>query len=116
MRYEKHRVWVVEAVLKAGQRHIYHKRRFYIDEDSWQIVLTESFDGRGELWKVGILNTLYDYDVEGFIARAQMHHDLLSGNYVATRLINETRRPNYLAEPQEEDYFQPKNLRAMGNR
>ncbi len=41
MRYEKHRVWVVEANLKKGQRHVYAKRRWYIDEDSWQIVLLE---------------------------------------------------------------------------
>ena len=34
-RYELHRVWVVEATLKEGKRHIYAKRRFYVDEDSW---------------------------------------------------------------------------------
>lgn len=116
MRFEKHRVWVVEATLKDGQRHIYNKRRFFIDEDSWQIVLTESYDKVGKLWKVGILNTVYDYDVQGYVARAQIHHDLMSKNYVATRLINETARPDYLAEPQAADYYQPTNLRKMGNR
>jgi hypothetical protein len=64
MRYELHRVWIVEADLKDGQRHVYKKRRFYIDEDSWQIVLLESYDGRGELWRVGVLNTLYDYSLQ----------------------------------------------------
>ena len=38
MRYEKRRVWVVEATLKEGARHIYGKRRFYVDEDSWNTV------------------------------------------------------------------------------
>jgi hypothetical protein len=76
MRYELHRVWIVEADLKDGQRHVYKKRRFYIDEDSWQIVLLESYDGRGELWRVGVLNTLYDYSLQGYVARAQMFHDL----------------------------------------
>lgn len=37
VRYEKHRVWVVEATLKPGARHVYGKRRFYLDEDTWQI-------------------------------------------------------------------------------
>ena len=35
LRYELHRVWVVEATLQTGERHIYKKRVFYIDEDSW---------------------------------------------------------------------------------
>ncbi len=40
VRYEPHRVWVVEATLKAGKRHVYAKRTFYVDEDSWQIAHT----------------------------------------------------------------------------
>ena len=35
VRWELHRVWVVEATLKEGARHVYHKRIFYLDEDSW---------------------------------------------------------------------------------
>ena len=34
VRWELHRVWVVEATLKEGKRHIYAKRVFYVDEDS----------------------------------------------------------------------------------
>ena len=114
MRYELHRVWVVEASLKREARHVYAKRRFYIDEDSWQIVLLESYDGRGDLWRMAILNTIYAYDVKGFIARAQMFHDLQSGGYIAMRLVNETSPVNHLAEPQGEDYYSPANLRKMG--
>jgi len=114
MRYELHRVWIVEADLKEGQRHEYGKRRFYIDEDSWQIVLLESYDRRGELWRVGILNTLYDYSLQGFVARAQMFHDLQSGAYLAMRLVNETAPVNFSAEPKGEAYYSPSNLRKMG--
>lgn len=116
MRYEKHRVWVVEANLKENRRHIYQKRRFYIAEDSWQIVLTESYDRNGRLWKVGVLNSVYDFDVQGYVTRVQMHHDLLSKSYVATRLFNETSPPNLKAKPQGLDYFQPANLRKEGTR
>ena len=34
VRWELHRVWVVEATLKEGKRHVYSKRTFYLDEDS----------------------------------------------------------------------------------
>ena len=116
MRYELHRVWVVEANLKQGQRHVYGKRRFYIAEDSWQFALTESYDGRGNLWRVGILNTLYDFGLKGYIARAQMFHDLQSGAYIATRLVNETSQPNLMGTPRGEEYYSPANLRRMGTR
>jgi hypothetical protein len=115
-RNELHRVWVVEANLKDGARHVYAKRRFYIDEDSWHIVLIDSYDGRGELWKAGILNTLYDYSIRGYVARAQMYHDLRSGAYVANRLVNETAQPNLMATPKGLNYFSPGNLRKMGTR
>ena len=43
-RYELHRVWEVEATLKTGERHIYAKRHFFIDEDTgrlqWSIITT----------------------------------------------------------------------------
>ncbi|MCG8613999.1 MAG: DUF1329 domain-containing protein, partial [Pseudomonadales bacterium] len=43
-RYELHRVWVVEGVLREGIGHVYAKRRLYFDEDSWHILLTEEYN------------------------------------------------------------------------
>lgn len=116
MRYEEHRVWVIEARLRPGARHIYAKRRFYLDEDSWQIVMLESFDGRGDLWRVGLLNTLYDFHLKAYIARAQVFHDLQSGAYVAIRLVNETRPTDFSVEARGFKYYTPQNLRKMGTR
>ncbi len=116
MRYELHRVWVVEATLKDGARHIYGKRRFYIDEDSWQISLVESYDGRNELWRVVILQTLYDYFLEGYIARSAIYHDLQSGAYIANRMVNEQRPTNYGVTPLGKKFFTPQNLRKLGRR
>jgi hypothetical protein len=47
-RYELHRVWVIEATLKEKWRHVYSKRTFYIDEDTWQVVAADQYDTRGE--------------------------------------------------------------------
>ncbi|EPA99345.1 DUF1329 domain-containing protein [Pseudomonas sp. G5(2012)] len=49
VRWEKHRVWVVEATLKAGQRHVVPRRTYYVDEDTWQIVLIDGYDAQGKL-------------------------------------------------------------------
>jgi hypothetical protein len=51
VRFEPHRVWVVEATLKSGARHTVPKRRFYIDEDSWNIVSSDQWDAKGQFWK-----------------------------------------------------------------
>jgi len=58
-RYEKHRVYVVEATLKDEFRHIYQKRVFYIDEDSWQIHVADMYDNRNELYRVAIAPAVF---------------------------------------------------------
>lgn len=50
-RWELHRVWVVEATLAAGKRHVVPKRRYYIDEDSWAVMLMDGYDSEGKLWR-----------------------------------------------------------------
>jgi len=54
VRWETHRVWVVEATLAAGKRHVVPKRRFYLDEDTWSVVLHEGWDAEGKLWRMGM--------------------------------------------------------------
>jgi hypothetical protein len=44
VRWELHRVWVVEAKLKSGFRHIYQRRMFYWDEDSYSAGVAENYD------------------------------------------------------------------------
>ena len=116
MRYEKRRVWVVEANLREGKRHIYGKRRFYVDEDSWNIVMTENYDGRGELWKVVLINSIYEYNVKGYVNRAMMFHELRAGGYITIRLINDSEQMNYVAEPKGGNYYAPTNVRKLGRR
>ena len=116
MRYELHRVWVVEANLREGQRHLYSKRRFYIDEDSWLIVATESYDGHGELWRIGLQNTLYDFYLQGYVTRAQVQYDLQANAYVALGLVNQTRPTNYAMELKGESFYNSNTLRNRGRR
>lgn len=94
MRYELHRVWVVEAKLAAGMSHVYQRRTFYVDEDSWQIVMAEAYDGHGELWRVSLLPTIQLWDVPVMIPRVHMIHDLHNGGLLVTGLDNERPKPS----------------------
>ncbi|PNB02580.1 DUF1329 domain-containing protein, partial [Pseudomonas sp. FW306-2-11BA] len=51
MRWELHRVWVVEGNLVAGKRHSMPKRRLYVDEDTWMAMLGDSWDANQKLWR-----------------------------------------------------------------
>ena len=117
MRYELKRVWVAQGTLKAGERHIYGKRRVYVDEDTGFAVITENYDGHGELWKVVLTNNIYDYGGQGYARRAQMYHDLRAGAYIAERLINDSAPMLYDVNPMKGPaYFSPSNVRKLGKR
>jgi hypothetical protein len=117
MRYELRRVWVAEGTLREGERHIYGKRRVYVDEDTGFTAITENYDGRGELWKVVLTNNVYDYGSQVYVRRAQMYHDLRAGAYIAERLINDSAPMLYDVKPMRGPaYFSPSNIRKLGKR
>lgn len=110
-RYEKHRVWVVEATLKPNARHIYGKRRFYVDEDSWQIAQSDQYDSRGELWRSGELHAIQHYD-HGFTYNVlETSYDLIAGRYYAGGLANEETEPMRVGFAAKTDDYTPSDLR-----
>jgi Protein of unknown function (DUF1329) len=116
VRFEKHRVWVVEAKLAPGKRHIYKQRRWYIDEDSWNPVMTESFDSRDNLWRVGFMLSEYQYDIECQEKHAQIFMDLPSGHYVVSFSQLELEPFDYSGPFRDKSYFTPANLRQSVKR
>ena len=115
LRYELHRVWVVDATLKEGARHIYKRRTFYVDEDSWQIVGVDTYDNRDQLWRVSEGHPINYYDVPTTWVTAETHTDLQAGRYLAYGLSNETAPFDFTADVKEAD-FAPDALRREGVR
>jgi hypothetical protein len=114
-RYELHRVWVVEATLKPGASHIYKRRTFYLDEDSWAIVVSDKYDARDQLWRVSEQHSMNFYDVPMFYGTVEMHSDLQSGRYIAMGLRNEESKVYQPIRRSAAD-FTPANLRNLGTR
>ena len=81
VRWELHRVWVVEARLKKGKRHIYSRRTFYLDEDSWSALMSDEYDANGQLYRVGQALMAPQYDAPSPSADTHVHYDLSSGGY-----------------------------------
>lgn len=114
-RYEKHRVWIVEATLREGTSHLYSRRTFYIDEDSWQILAVDQYDGRGELWRVSEGHPITYYEVPLFWTTLEVHTDLFAGRYLAIGMDNENAMYDFSVEREPADYT-PNALRRAGRR
>lgn len=115
MRYELHRTWVVEANLKEGMRHINPKRTFYLDEDSYQILLVDHYDKRGEMWRVSEGHSINYYEQPTFWSTVESHMDLQSGRYVATGLDNTSPVYDFQVDATP-GQFTPSSLRKRGRR
>ncbi|MGR4867978.1 DUF1329 domain-containing protein [Variovorax sp. LARHSF232] len=87
VRWEAHRVWVVEATLKADKRHIYAKRTFYVDEDSWVAVASDMYDARGQLYRASFVYTNPSYELPAPAAMGQSFHDFTTGGYNVMGLL-----------------------------
>ena len=115
VRYEKHRVWVVEANLKSETRHTYKKRVFFIDEDSWQVAVTDIYDNRDELYRVGVAHGINYYEVPTQWSTLEVFHDLQARRYIAMGLDNEASMYDFGAELKDKS-FTPAALRREGRR
>ena len=116
MRYEKHRVWVVEATLKKDSKHIYGKRVFLLDEDSWAVLAEDCYDTRGEIWRIGIHGFIQVYDQGVPWYSVQAWHDLSNGNVLISHLDNEVKKPIQFGVKAPWSDFQTDALRRRGVR
>ncbi len=115
LRYELHRVWVVDATVREGARHIYKRRVFYVDEDSWQILHVDQYDNRDQLWRVSEGHSINYYEVPVFWTTLEVHTDLQAGRYLAIGLDNQNPMHRFNVKRTRADYT-PDALRREGKR
>lgn len=115
-RYELHRVWVVDATLKEGTRHVYKRRTFYIDEDSWQAMVVDCYDNRDQIWRVQEAHSINYYDLPSFWSTLELTIDLQSGRYLGIGLNNEERGTYDFSVEYTPSDFSPASLRRSGIR
>ena len=80
-RWELRRVWVVEATLKPGQRHVYSKRVYYFDEDHTGAGNYDAFDQNGALYRVMFQSSTPMYDKLIPFSAKNVVYDLNKGMY-----------------------------------
>ncbi len=113
-RWELHRVHVVEATLKADAHHVYAKRTFYLDEDSWYALIADAYDGHGQLWRTHTNYTINFYDTPIFASVALEYSDLLARRYAVTGLFGQDPVSTYTGTDLQVSDFSPEVLRRTG--
>lgn len=114
LRYELHRVWVVEAKLVPGQKNVIARRVFYIDEDSWTIAAVDCYDSHGQLWRYQeghLLPLIVDQVV---VPAPMVVYDFTSGRYVLTNLVNELPYVAKFGVKLSPEYFTPQRILSSG--
>ena len=114
IRYEKRRVWVVDSFLREGSRHLYSRRTFYLDEDSWVAVSGEMYDGRDKLWRIQYNYTTNLYDRKSGFGSAYGAYDILQNIYNLNGKPIPGKFKNGVS--QGDKYFTPKGLARGGVR
>jgi hypothetical protein len=115
VRWEKHRVWVVEGNLKAGARHIYAKRRFYLDEDSWTALASDQYDARGQLYRGSFAFLSQSYDKQVPDSTPFMIYDLVGGSYNINGVVGPYGGIKYI-EPLSKAQWSSESLAGAGIR
>ena len=110
-RYERRRVWQVDAVLRKNSIHQYRKRVFYVDEDGWQIRLVDLYDAQNQLWRLQEAHSVVAYDKPYELPVCETVYDLQSGRYLAQALNNEDAET--VSKEYEETYFDPSNVSKL---
>ncbi|SEI51502.1 DUF1329 domain-containing protein [Pseudomonas sp. NFACC07-1] len=117
VRWELHRVWVVEATLKPGFRHLYSKRRFYLDEDWSGAGMSDEYDGAGKLYKGLFQGMTQLYDREIPLAQTYWAYDLSSGVYSCSQQMADLELGwRVVDKPQPNRVFTPEALQNRSGR
>ena len=123
LRFELHRVWVVEANLKQGERHVQKKKTFYVDEDSWAILAYVGIDHADKVHHLMYLPSIQEYDKPMLRNQQFLIYDFAKSIY-----LNQNKSignwgggggPMFgtnKAKPYPPNYFTPDSLAGMGVR
>lgn len=118
LRWELHRVWVLEATLKNGKRHAFPKRIWYADEDTWSFLLYDGYDHANKLSRIGQMLPLQMYEggVNSFMGYSYIFYDVLKGSYAVFDQFGEPKTYVLPVAKKPESFTAPESMAGTGVR
>jgi hypothetical protein len=121
-RWEKHRVWVVDATIKPGVRHNTPHQTYYLDEDTWNLLLVDNYDANGKIWLARMAWQIPVWELGGVCTyNPFVQYDMVSGRYTADySVIGQGVDVQYFSQSTDPtfkpDFYTPESLRAISER
>lgn len=118
VRYELHRVWKVEATVKPGMRHLFPKRTFFLDEDTWALLQEDIYDAQGKIWRVMESYPYTAWELPACVYQGYISYDLNVGRFMADNMPQEGK-VDWLAGREgriDPKKFDANELRRAGSR
>lgn len=116
LRWELHRVWIVEATLAPGKRHVVPKKRFYVDEDTWSVLLVDGYDAEGRLWRAQHAVPFVAPDIPAVVSTTFTVFNLQAGTWLVNNLYNDQATPYKVVPRRPDTYFSSDALAGAGIR
>lgn len=115
MRYELHRVWLLESTVRPGTSHAFSRRTFTLDEDSWRVSTVDCFDKRGDLWRYQENWPIIYYEIPMIHQTGEVVYDLHAARYIVMDADNEAVPPDY-SFSRENAYYNPATIKGKAKR
>jgi hypothetical protein len=111
LRWELHRVWVVEATLHPGARNVVARRRLYVDEDTWIIGIVDCYDASNAIYKMDQNFNAVFPNVPATMIINTISYNLQTGDYTTlSGYWAETPPENFVPAPAQD--FNPQSMAA----
>ena len=114
VRYELHRVWVVEGTLKPGSATSTASARSTSTKTPGACSPRMPTTIAASLWRASLHGLLQAYDAQVPMYRFGIYHDLNNGGYLVGGLDNEIKDPIQFNAKAKVGDFQPDALRRLG--
>ncbi len=114
VRWELHRMRVVEATVKAGARNVDARRTIYFDDDSGSALMSDIYDASGSLWKfLNNMPTIYPNIPALNTVQNDVTYELHAGDYTCGDQYNAECLPQWKPVPElPTSFFTPGQLAA----
>ena len=114
VRWELHRVWVVDATVAKGKRNVVAKRRCYFDEDTGAMLMADLYDAAGTLWKHDYGLTLLAPDIPAVLDNVNWGvYNFEMGSYVLNVSMVGSKVQYKTIKPPPATFFSPDTMAAQ---
>ncbi len=93
------------------------KRRYYLDEDTWQIILVDGYDAQGQIWRGNYTLTLLAPDLPAVVGNVMWGtYNVQTGAYLLNEASNDLPTQYKTIPRLPASYFGPEELANQGSR